>query len=69
MGPVRRVPSNFGDPVEILWTKRISFHPTLQLAIMIRWALWEAYSASPDLFAKFKERRKEEYGREWVKRG
>jgi len=34
-----------------------------------RWALWEAYSASQDLLAKFKWRRKEEYGREWVKHG
>jgi len=32
----------------------------LQLAVSFRWALWATYSASPDIFAKYKGRRKEE---------
>jgi len=39
----------------------------LQVAVIIRYTLWEACSASPDLLAKFKGRRKEEYEREWEK--
>jgi len=44
-------------------------HPTFATGCHFRWVLWEAYGACPDLIAKFKERRKEEEGREWVKHG
>jgi len=32
----------------------------MQLAVIIRWAQWEAYGASADLLAEFKGRWKEE---------
>jgi len=32
----------------------------LQLVVFFRWALWEAYSTSPDFLAKFTGRMKEE---------
>jgi len=39
------------------------------LAVILSLALWVAYSVSPDLIAKFQGRRKDEWGREWVKHG
>ena len=48
--------------IECIWSP-----PTLATGCHFRWALWEAYSASPDLHAKFKGRRKEQQGREWVR--
>ena len=41
----------------------------MQLAVIIRWSLWEAYGASADLLAEFKGRWKEEQERECVKHG
>ena len=35
--------------------------------VFFRWAPWEANSASPDLLAKFKGRRREKWGMGWVK--
>jgi len=49
---------------EIMGTKCIWCPATFATGCHFRLALWEA---SPDLLVKFKGRRKEEYGREWVK--
>jgi len=56
--PVGRIPSNCVDH----GTKCIWFPPTFATGCHFRWALWEAYSASPDFFAIFKGRRKEGKG-------
>jgi len=56
IGPVRRVSSNFGDHWDQVYLVPPNFCNWLSF---FRWALWEAYSASPDLFAKFKWRRNE----------
>ena len=49
-------PSSLSDGDQCVWSP-----PVTQLAVIFRCALWEAYSASPDLLAEFKGRRKEEY--------
>jgi len=41
----------------------------LQLAAIFRQVLREAYSASPDLLAKFEGRGERKVGREWVNHG
>ena len=50
MGPVGRVPSNFGDHGDQVYL----VPQLLQLAVILHWALWKA---SPDLLAKFKGRK------------
>ena len=54
MGPVGRVPSNFGDNGD-----RVYLVP--QLAVIFRRALWVC-SASTDLLAEFKGKRKKRRG-------
>ena len=44
-------------------------HQCLKLAVVFSWALWEAYSVSPDLLAEFKGRSKQKYGRSWMRHG
>jgi len=54
----------YAPTLETMGTNCISSLQLLQLAVIFRWALWVADSASPDLLAKFKGRGKEVYGRE-----
>jgi len=55
MGPVGRVPSNFGDHGDQVYL-------VPQLAVIFRRALWEVCSVSTDLLAEFKGKRKKRRG-------
>jgi len=54
MGPMGRVSSSFRD------YRECGCPPTVTTGCHFRWALLETYSASPDIFAKFKGRKTEE---------
>jgi len=58
--------ASFTPALEIVGTECIWFPPTSATCCHFRWAVCEAYGASPDLLEEFKGRRKEEWGRELV---
>jgi len=57
MGPVGRITSNFENHGDQVYLVPCDF---CNCVLFIRWAVSDACSASPDLLAEFKEKRKEE---------